>query len=178
MKDAQEEGTLILLQNLDPAYTSSEVEEMISKAFGEGCTAKMVQHTAMSSPHSGQAFVAFKTRRAAEWVINNLEQRCLMLPDGRPVVGSFWVASFDEKQSQFPGHLVIDKLRRQTQRELKAVSTSHSSQPNTLEYEMAVEWRLLQDRADFCWKKLSKQHEDDLKNLVSRLKRKKQNAVE
>ena len=35
MKDSQVDGTLILLQNLDPAYTSSEVEVAISCFFDD-----------------------------------------------------------------------------------------------------------------------------------------------
>lgn len=32
-----------------------------------------------------------------------------------------------------------------------AVATSHCSQPNTVEYEMGVQWRLLQDRHSEAW---------------------------
>lgn len=35
-----------------------------------------------------------------------------------------------------------------------AVSTSHCSQPNNIEYDMAVEWCLLQERADKSWRRL------------------------
>lgn len=38
----------------------------------------------------------------------------------------------------------------------KAVSTSHCSQPNTIEYEMAMEWRLLQEKSECWWKELYK----------------------
>nr|GLL26730.1 protein ANTI-SILENCING 1 isoform X3 [Ipomoea trifida] len=55
----------------------------------------------------------------------------------------------------FAGHIFIDRVRHQMQREMReAVSTSHCSQPNTIEYEMAMEWRLLQSRSDFWWKML------------------------
>jgi len=36
----------------------------------------------------------------------------------------------------------------------EAVSTSHCSQPNTLEYEMAMDWCLLQERSDLALRKL------------------------
>lgn len=36
----------------------------------------------------------------------------------------------------------------------KAVSTSHFSQLNTAEYDMAMEWRVLQEKSDMWWKKL------------------------
>ena len=38
----------------------------------------------------------------------------------------------------------------------KTVSTSHCSQPNTIEYEMAMEWRLLQEKSECWWKELYK----------------------
>ncbi|KAJ8444345.1 hypothetical protein Cgig2_019903 [Carnegiea gigantea] len=83
MKVAQDQGTLVLLQNLDPTYTSSEVEDIIWCAFREICSAKIIQRTATSSPHSGQAFVIFKTREAAERIVSRLEDECLMLPNLR-----------------------------------------------------------------------------------------------
>lgn len=174
MKVAQDQGTLVLLQNLDLAYTSSEVEDIIWCAFRETCSAKIIQRTATSSPHSGQAFVIFKTREAAERIVSRLEEECLMLPNLRPLVAFPGALSSPEKQSSFPGHLIIDKLKHQMQRESReAVSTSHSSQSNTFEYELALEWRLLQDRSDLYWRKLHKQQGEELKKLKRSFKPKK-----
>uniref|UniRef100_A0A7C9EMD9 BAH domain-containing protein n=1 Tax=Opuntia streptacantha TaxID=393608 RepID=A0A7C9EMD9_OPUST len=174
MKIAHDQGTLVLLQNLDPAYTSSEIEDIIWCAFREICSAKMIQRSATSSLHSGQAFVIFKTREAAERIISKLEEECLMLPNLRPLVAIPGALSSPDKQPSFPGHLVIDKLKHQMQRESReAVSTSHSSQSNTLEYELALEWRLLQDRLDWCWRKLHKQQGEELKKLKRSFKSKK-----
>ncbi|GAB2284864.1 hypothetical protein Dimus_019316 [Dionaea muscipula] len=171
LKNASEKGSLILLQNLDPGCTSSEVEDIIWHGCHESCSAKMMQRTAFSSPHCGQAFAIFKTREAAEKVIQKLDQGCLMLPHGRPLVGCVGAASFPTRQSSFPGHLLIDKAKFQMQKGKKdAVSTSHSSQPNTLEYEMAMEWRLHQARSDFWWKKLNKQQGEELRKLKANLK--------
>lgn len=174
MQNAHEQGTLVLLQNLDPSYTSEEVEDIIWSAIKENCSAKMVQHTTISSPHLGQAFVIFKTPEVARRVIQKLEEGCLMLSNGRPLVGSTGPPpSLPRKQSTFVGHLHIDKIKLLTQREMKdAVSTSHCSQPNTIEYEMAMEWCLLQSRSDSWWKRLYKQHGDDLKKIKANLKSK------
>ncbi|KAJ6361465.1 hypothetical protein OIU78_001989 [Salix suchowensis] len=62
MQTAHEQGTLVLLQNLDPSYTSAEVEDIIWHAFKQSCTVKMIQRTALASPHSGQAFVIFQKK--------------------------------------------------------------------------------------------------------------------
>lgn len=173
MQTAHQQGTLVLLQNLDPAYTSAEVEDIVWHGFKESCTARMIQHTAISSPHSGQAFVIFKTRDAAVSAIRKLEEGCLLLSNGRPLVGSFGTPCFPGKQSTFVGHLSIDKVKVQMQREMKqAVSTSHCSQPNTIEYEMAMDWCLQQERSDSCWKKLYKRQGDELRKLKASLKSK------
>ncbi|XP_059633112.1 protein ANTI-SILENCING 1-like [Cornus florida] len=174
IQNAHERGTLVLLRNLDPEYTSAEVEDIIWHGFEESCTAKMLQRTIISSPHSGQALVIFKTREAAEGVIRKLDEGCLMLSDGRPLIGSIAPPpSFPGKQSTFFGHLSIDKIKLQMQREMRqAVSTSHCSQPNTIEYEMAMEWCLLQERSESSWKRLYKQQGEQLKKLKANLKSK------
>ncbi|GMG99052.1 hypothetical protein Nepgr_000892 [Nepenthes gracilis] len=172
VKNAFEQGTLVLLQNLDPTYTSSEVEDIVWHGCQENCTARMLQHTATSSPHTGQAFAIFKTREAAEKVIKKLEHGCLMLPNGRPLIGRIAVLSFPVKHSLFPGHLVVGKLKLHMQKDKKALSTSHSSQPNTLEYDMAMEWRLLQAQSELWWKRLYKQQGEELRKLKANLKSK------
>ncbi|KAK8679523.1 hypothetical protein V6N13_144972 [Hibiscus sabdariffa] len=181
MQDAQEHGKLVLFQNLDPAYTSANVEDIVWAAFKKTCRTKVVQQTAYSSPHSGinifcmelsrgtvflpmelkntkarylvnvlryqtgyirkgQAFAIFDTREVAEEVITKLDNGCLLLPNQRPLVASIPNPCFSRKQSMFAGHLIVDKLK--SLREMKeAVSTSHCSQPNTLEYDMAMEWK-------------------------------------
>ncbi|GFS44927.1 bromo-adjacent homology (BAH) domain-containing protein [Actinidia rufa] len=74
-----------------------------------------------------------------------------------PIVGSSAPPPFQEKKSTFVGHLCIDKIKQQTQREMReAVSTSHCSQPNTIEYEMAMEWCVLQSRSERWWKQIYK----------------------
>jgi hypothetical protein len=45
-------------------------------------------------------------------------------------------------------------IKRCSYAQKEAVSTSHCSQPNTLEYDMAMEWCLLQDRSDLALRKL------------------------
>ncbi|XP_021751369.1 protein ANTI-SILENCING 1-like [Chenopodium quinoa] len=173
MKDAHDQGRLVLLQNLDPTFTSSDVENIVWHGFGESCNAKVVQHNATSSRRFGQAFVIFKTRDLAEKIIKRLDKECLMLQNGRPLVGSRYGLCFPGKPSQFPGHLIVDKLRHQMQRETRdAVSTSHSAQPNTLEYEMALEWRLLQERSELSWKMLYKKQEEQIKKIMANEKSK------
>ncbi|XP_030548736.2 protein ANTI-SILENCING 1 isoform X2 [Rhodamnia argentea] len=173
IQTARKQGTLVLLQNLDPSYASTEVEDIIWQGFKEKCSAKMLLQTTTSSPHCGQAFVIFKTREAAKRAIKQLDTGCLVLPDGRPLVGCIETPCSSGKQSKFNGHLVISNPKQPQTREMKeAVSTSHCSQPNTIVYDMAMEWCLLQQRSDFVLDKLYTQHGVELRKLKARLKSK------
>ncbi|KAL8537173.1 hypothetical protein ACS0TY_012380 [Phlomoides rotata] len=167
MKTAHDENKLVLLQNLDPEYTSGEVEDIMWNVFQERCTAKMVQRTAISNPHSGQAYVVFGSRDAANRVLQKLDDGCLMLPNQRPLVGCLgFLPKLSVKQRPFFGHLSIDKARHLMHRETKdAVATSHYSQNNTIEYEMAMDWCVLQSRSDKWWRLLHQQQRRELAKL-------------
>ncbi|KAM7275293.1 hypothetical protein ACFE04_017159 [Oxalis oulophora] len=173
LKNASEVGTLVLLQNLDPFCTSAEVEDIVWHAFKEKCSAKRVQKTALLGPHSGLAYIIPTSRAAAKKIVEKLDEGSLMMSNGRVLVASIQNLCFPGKQSTFCGHLVIDKLKFQLQRDMKeAVSTSHCSQPNTLEYDMAAEWCLLQDRSGENLKKLFERHGGELNKLKAKLKSK------
>ncbi|KAM1365098.1 hypothetical protein ACFX2F_043563 [Malus domestica] len=139
MQTAHEQGTLVLLQNLDPAYTSAQVEVIVWHGIKESCTAKMIQRTANSSPH--YALVILKTREAAQKIVRELDEGCLLLSNGR----------FVQKE---------------------AISTSHCSQPNIIEYDMTMEWCLQQEGSDLFRKNLYKQQGKELRQLKAKLKRK------
>ncbi|XP_052203746.1 protein ANTI-SILENCING 1 [Diospyros lotus] len=171
MKKAYNLGTLVHLLNLDPEYTSRDVEDIIWQAFKEYCSAKMVQRTGISSPHSGEAFIILRTNGAANKIVKELDEGCLMLSNGRPLVGAPPPPQLREDPAFF-GHLFIDRVRFQMQREMRdAVSTSHFSQPNTIEYEMAMEWRLLQSRSDRWWKQLYEEQGEQLRMVKGKLRR-------
>ncbi|KAL3844157.1 hypothetical protein ACJIZ3_001560 [Penstemon smallii] len=169
VKIAHKEGRVVILQNLPPGYTSSEVEDIIYDAFKENGKARMVQHMAVSSPHSGQSLVIFKSVEAAERVVKKLDDGCLMLQKQRPLVGC--IPKLLEKRTAFHGHFTINKVRRRTQREMKeAVSTAHFAQPNTIEYDMAMEWLFLQSKSVLWWERLYEEQEMQLRKLVTNLK--------
>ncbi|XP_042032799.1 protein ANTI-SILENCING 1-like isoform X1 [Salvia splendens] len=203
MEIAHDKGRLVLLLNLDPQYTSGEVEvwlphfllnrllllssdwfhiamhlyvchDIIWHTFRERCTARVVPHTAISNPSSGQAFVVFKSSDAANKVVHQLDEECLMLPNQRPLVACHVnLPKLFEKLATYVGHLDIDKDRRQMLREMKeAVSTSHYSQHNTVEYEMAMDWCLLQSQSDAWWKRLYEQQWKELKKNMDDFKSK------
>ncbi|KAH7867078.1 hypothetical protein Vadar_028622 [Vaccinium darrowii] len=172
MKSANDRGTLVLLENLDPSYTSSEVQDIIWSAFNVTGEAKIIPRCALSSPHHGQAFFIFKSEDAADHAISDLKRKCLMLPNGRPLVGRKGCPVEPKNCTKFVGHLVIEKLKfRKQNKDWKiAVSTSHYSQPNTIEYDMAAEWLLLQEKSKLQWDALNKQHAKEIERLRSQLK--------
>ncbi|KAH9666480.1 protein ANTI-SILENCING 1 [Citrus sinensis] len=138
LQKANESGMLVLLGNLDPCYTSSEVEDLVWQAFNEKVEAKMLQRSALSNPHYGKALVIFKSKDRADFAKSELMSRCLIVADG----------SLKDVLYSYPSGLVLNIFQK------KAVSTSHCSQPNTIEHEMAAQWRLIQEQADVWWKAL------------------------
>ncbi|XP_022153560.1 protein ANTI-SILENCING 1 isoform X2 [Momordica charantia] len=177
LRQAQEVGTLVLLENLDSTLSSSEVEELVQKALKQKVDANMLPCSSISNPHYGKALVIFKSKAAAETALSDLTKRCLMLStsDGsgfRPVVGSRGFLADSSKRVNFVGHLSLPKLLRQkyTMEMKNAISTSHCSQPNTVEWDLAMEWRLLQERSDLWWKKLHANQNEEVLNLKRQLK--------
>ncbi|KAI3996634.1 hypothetical protein MKX01_009466 [Papaver californicum] len=170
MDRACEKGTLIRLQNLDPSYASAEIEDTIWTYLNVRCTAKVLQQSALSSPHNGQALLIFETEEQAEMVISELRSRCLMLPNGRPLIAQRGVPRIlPDKSATVIGHLSVNKMNK-SREQTKAVSTSHCAQPNTIEYELALDWILMQKRSETCLQALYEGHGKELAALKAKLK--------
>ncbi|CAH2073046.1 unnamed protein product [Thlaspi arvense] len=142
VREAEKEEKLVLLQNLDPTYTSDEVQDIVYSALNEQCTARMIERTSYTISHIGQALVIFNSREAAERAIVRLDEGCLLLSNGRPLVAAFAKINPPGKPPLFCGHIKPHKPQRDT------MATSRCSQPNTLEFEMAMEWCLHRTRSD------------------------------
>ncbi|KAJ0260793.1 Protein ANTI-SILENCING 1 [Hirschfeldia incana] len=155
MREAEKEERLVLLQNLDPTYTSDEVQDIVYSALNEQSTARMIERTSVTISHTGEALVIFNSRQAAERAIRRLDKGCLLLSSGRTLVAGFAKINPPGKPSSFCGHIKLQKT--QMRREMRdSVSTSHGSQPNTLEYEMAMAWCLHQARSDHAFQTVIK----------------------
>ncbi|XP_027081437.1 protein ANTI-SILENCING 1 isoform X3 [Coffea arabica] len=173
---AHDEGKLVLLQNLDPSFTSAEVEDIVWSVFKETCTAKVVQGTAISSPFCGRALVIFNSAEVAERAVKELIDGCLIISNQRPVVGC--IANLPHlrgKLSTFHGHVSVDEVdknKTQTRKDKRdAKSSCHSSQPNSVAYDLGTEWCLLQKRSNFSWQKLHKAHQLQYGELMAKFKR-------
>ncbi|KAI3822057.1 hypothetical protein L1987_09638 [Smallanthus sonchifolius] len=139
-------------------------EERLKNAYGQG--------TAILLHNLKPEYTSEDVEEAAEKILTKLDEECLMLSDERPLVGTPCPPVSTKQNFTFFGHLTVDKARFQNQREDEAVSTSHFSQPNTIEYDMAMEWCLQEIRSKKCWEKLHKQQGLELKKLKKNLKQK------
>ncbi|CAN6810719.1 unnamed protein product [Brassica oleracea] len=164
MREAEKEERLVLLQNLDPTYTSDEVQDIVYSALNEQSTARMIERTSVTISHTGEALVIFNSRQAAERAIRRLDKGCLLLSSGRPLVAVFAKINPLGKPSSFCGHIKLQKtqMRRETR---DAVTTSRGSQPNTLEYVMAMEWCLHRARSDHAFQMAIKRQLEVKKSL-------------
>ncbi|XP_026659261.2 protein ANTI-SILENCING 1-like [Phoenix dactylifera] len=172
MKNADEQGTLVFIENFDRHYTSSEIEDIFYRAFEQSCKARVIQQATFQDPNYGQAYVIFRTKEAADLAVSKINMGCMMLPDGRPLICSKGMLKMPQpKSSTLAGHYSV-KLKPQLQREemRRAVSTSHCSQPNTIEYEMAMDWILLQEKSVRWWERLFKGHGYERKQGTRSLK--------
>ncbi|XP_062089789.1 protein ANTI-SILENCING 1 [Humulus lupulus] len=174
LQKAQEAGTLVLLENLDPSFSSVEVEDLMWHSFNESVEARMIQFGAFSNSPYAKAFVIFKSKLAAQSAICKLISSHLILTDGRPVIGRPRNLRVSDHEASFAGHLVLDRVKVQRQREehrnAVAVSTAHCSQTNTFEFNLAMQWRELQEKADLWWKALYERQSKEVNELKSRLK--------
>ncbi|KAK1578956.1 hypothetical protein Q3G72_034504 [Acer saccharum] len=173
LQKGHELDAVLSLENLDPSYTSSEVEDLVWHALNRRVQAKMLQRSTFSSPYNGKALVIFKSKDAADFAIAELRNRCLVLEDGRPVICRRQTLREPSKPASFVGHLSLDKVRHRKQRDQQmknGVSTSHCSQLNTIEYEMAMDWCLLQEKSDLWWKALHEQQEKHIRHVRRQLK--------
>ncbi|PWA70028.1 hypothetical protein CTI12_AA291490 [Artemisia annua] len=170
MQKAKEIGSVVLLENLFPSFTSSEVEDIVLDAFNIKASAKMIQQTADSRPDNGQALVIFNSKEEADFALSELRTKCLMIGGQRPrpIFGSRpSLKEPDNNQPKYFGHLAID--RRQWVNSKNVGSASHYAQPNTITFEMAMEWQALQKESELSWDALFEQHAkemDDLKALL------------
>ncbi|GMN50071.1 hypothetical protein TIFTF001_019232 [Ficus carica] len=168
LRKAQEAGTLVLLENLDPSYASQEIEDLVWSALKEKVEARMIQYSTFSNPLYGKAFVIFKSKSAAEHAITELNRRYLIIAEGRPVICRRRNLRVPSKSTSFAGHLVLDKFKFQMQREemRNAVSTSHCAQPNTIEYDLAMQWLELRTKSDLWWKALHEKQRKEMTELM------------
>ncbi|WJX74838.1 hypothetical protein P8452_58446 [Trifolium repens] len=171
LQKAQESDTLVLLSNLDPSYTSYEVEDLVWHALKEKVEARMIESSPNSNTYYGRALVIFRTKDAAENAMSELNRRCLILEGGRVVIARKGTVTDPAKKNTLTGHFSINRaaLYKQSREMRNAVSTSHCSQPNTIEYAMAIEWTKQYYKSEECWKALCEKQMKEIDDVKSKL---------
>lgn len=170
---ALQQKRVLLLQNLDPSLTSAELQEALKSVLPLVLQVKVVQQATSCRINLGRALVVMDTQDAAENALSLLCEKILVFgEDSRPVVASLAKLPEESRASQpFPGHFDIEKtsgfrgLHSHDYR--KAVACSHSSQPNTMEHFMAVDWRVLQLRQKHEMECLAKIQAEEVKALLT-----------
>ncbi|KAL6495768.1 hypothetical protein OROGR_030331 [Orobanche gracilis] len=89
-----------------------------------------------------------------------------------PIVGRRRVLIKDGVSGGFVGHLTVNRAMHWRQREemRNAVATSHFSQSNTIEYTLALQWRLLQEKSELWWTALHEEQNKENEALVKQMK--------
>ncbi|KAK9666296.1 hypothetical protein RND81_14G175200 [Saponaria officinalis] len=168
---AHEQRRLVTINNLDPSYTSSDVQDVISSAFNLKVDAKIIPRRSFSNTLHGQALVIFNSMDEANFVISELNKKCLVDGEGRPIVAVKTKLVDLPKRNHFPGHIALElhEIKKRTSK-AKTVSTSHCAQQNTCESKMAMEWILFHQRADFWCKTLHEEQEKEIDACLNKLK--------
>ncbi|XP_009146219.1 protein ANTI-SILENCING 1 isoform X1 [Brassica rapa] len=168
LKRAIETERLVLFENLEPSYTSMEVENLCRQALKERVDAKMIPASLVSNPHIGRALVIFYTKKAADNAISRLTRECLMLDDQRPLVGSRDFPKEVGECGSFTGHQRLVDRALMSISKRNAVSTAHCTQPNHIVHELAVEWKALHAKSEGKWKRLLEEQAKEINIIFTR----------
>jgi len=168
LRRAVEQGTLVYIQNLDIHFAAADIEELIREALQLSCTAKPINHPTYDDPNNGKAYAIFRTKNDADSAISKINSGLVV--GGRPLYCSKGLLKVPKSSGTFVGHLSLQNIKigpKQREEQKKAVSTSHCSQPNTIEYDLALDWMLLRAKQEKKFEILHKHHKDARKGFAS-----------
>ncbi|CAD6258677.1 unnamed protein product [Miscanthus lutarioriparius] len=133
---AAKKGKLVYIQNLDIRFGPADIE--LQFYF---CPRK--------------AYAIFNTEDAADAAISKINSGLVV--GGRPLHCSKGLLEVPKSSKNLVGHL--SSHVQIGHKQSKAVSTSHCSQPNTIEYDLALDWMLLREKQDQSFRILHKHRE-------------------
>ncbi|TVU34544.1 hypothetical protein EJB05_16380 [Eragrostis curvula] len=160
LRIADDQGTLVYIQNLDIQFGAADIELI--------CTAKPINHPTYDDPNNGKAYAIFKNKNAADIAISKINSGLVV--GGRPLYCSKGLLKVPKPTGTLVGHLSLYSIKigqKQREEQKKAVSTSHCSQPNTIEYDLALDWMLVREKQEKKFRILHKRHEDDRKSFAN-----------
>ncbi|VAH43841.1 unnamed protein product [Triticum turgidum subsp. durum] len=173
LTQADREGRLVYIQNLDIRFGASEIVELIREALQLSCTAKPINHPTYDDPNNGKAYVVFNSRNIADDAVMKINSGLVV--GGRPLYCSKGLLKVPKPASgALVGHLTISNQKmnpRQREEQKKAVSTSHCSQPNTIEYDLALDWMLVREKQAMKFSMLHKRHAGERKSFAAKMEK-------
>ncbi|KAM0906890.1 hypothetical protein ACQ4PT_016486 [Festuca glaucescens] len=167
---SDEEGRLVYIQNLDIQFGASDIVELIREALQLTCRARPINHPTYDDPNNGKAYAVFKSKKAADVAISKINSGLVV--GGRPLYCSKGLLKIKKPSGALVGHLTISNQKmsqRQREDQKKAVSTSHCSQPNTIEYDLALDWMLVREKQARKFSILHKKHADERKSFAAKI---------
>ncbi|KAF8676058.1 hypothetical protein HU200_047563 [Digitaria exilis] len=165
---ADDQGRLVYIQNLDIRFAAADIEELVRGALQLSCTARPINHPTYDDPNNGKAYCIFKSKNAADLAVSKINSGLVI--GGRPLYSSKGLLKVPKSSGTLVGHLSVHNIKitqKQREEQKKAVSTSHCSQPNTIEYDLALDWMLLQEKQEQKFRILHKKHKDDRQGFAS-----------
>jgi len=168
LQRADKQGTLVYIQNLDTQFGGADLEELVREALQLSCIAKPINHPTCDDPNNGKAYAIFRTKNDADVAISKINSGLVV--GGRPLYCSKGLLKVPKSSGTLVGHLTLRNIKigkRQREEQRKSVLTSHCSQPNTIEYEMALEWMILKEEHRRKIRKLHEMHRDHRKGFAS-----------
>ncbi|CAM0906748.1 unnamed protein product [Alopecurus aequalis] len=170
LQEAEEQGKLVYIQNLDIRFGASDIVELIREALQLTCRARPVNHPTYDDPNNGKAYAIFKSKRFADVAISKINSGLVV--GGRPLYCSKGLLKVPKASGPLVGHLTISNQKmsiRQREEQKKAVSTSHCSQPNTIEYDLALDWMLVREKQARKFSILHKKHVEERKSFAAKI---------
>uniref|UniRef100_A0ACD5UKI9 Uncharacterized protein n=2 Tax=Avena sativa TaxID=4498 RepID=A0ACD5UKI9_AVESA len=167
---ADEDGRLVYIQNLDIQFGASDIVELIREALQLSCIAQPINHPTYDDPNNGKAYAVFRSRKTADAAILKINSGLVV--GGRPLYCSKGLLKVPKSSGALVGHLTITNQRmgaRQREEQKKAVSTSHCSQPNTIEYDLALDWMLVREKQARKFSILHKKHKEERKSFAAKI---------
>uniref|UniRef100_A0A453B3N9 Uncharacterized protein n=1 Tax=Aegilops tauschii subsp. strangulata TaxID=200361 RepID=A0A453B3N9_AEGTS len=149
------------------------LQELIREALQLSCTAKPINHPTYDDPNNGKAYVVFNSRNIADEAVMKINSGLVV--GGRPLYCSKGLLKVPKPASgALVGHLTISNQKmnpRQREEQKKAVSTSHCSQPNTIEYDLALDWMLVREKQAMKFSILHKRHAGERKSFAAKMEK-------
>ncbi|GBG82559.1 hypothetical protein CBR_g34935 [Chara braunii] len=177
---AAAQGRVLELSNIDPEMTTSDLQKLLDGCFENLRDVKIESvRVPLDVVPELTAYAIFSDAASAAQALREIEDSSLVIEKSnepsswRPLTGRFGIPpnrKAKDMKMRYPGHLRktdLESAKRGLLPDKKDVlSTSHCSQPNTIEYEMGLQWKLLAEQHKLQKEILLQRHMEEIKRLM------------